>query len=244
MRHRNLAIGVIAVVAFSLAGWLIGTGPSGFSTTQTRLPVVAGEVAYAIPELRTAERVTPDAVATPPTLPSAAVAGATATADGSAGAGDDPAGEGAGAVAADEDEPALVIVEGRPSYLDPVAYTSADVAAIDIDFLASLNELRADVGVAEVERDESLDALASAWTETMSVEGELRHSEMIYDLVAETWVAAGENIAFGPGTVGIMTGFDESPEHRANMINPAYGRVGIGTVVIDGVIWTTHLFAG
>lgn len=233
MRHGNLALGVVAVVVFSVAGWVIGSGSSGLATTQTRLPVVAGEVAYAIPQLRTAERSAPAAIATPPTLPSAAVGGAAPT----------PTTTPTTTLPA-ADEVAVQPVPGRPSYLEPTPFTPADVAAIDADFLVALNELRADAGASELRRDESLDELAASWTETMTAADALQHSEMIYDLVAEDWLAAGENIAFGPAPSGIMEGFDESPEHRANMVNPDYDRLGVGTIVVDGVIWTTHLFAG
>ena len=48
--------------------------------------------------------------------------------------------------------------------------------------------------------------------------------------------AAGENIAWStnPSMAGINTMFMNSPEHRANILNGAYHRAGIG-VASDGV---------
>ena len=50
---------------------------------------------------------------------------------------------------------------------------------------------------------------------------------------AAHWVA-GENIGAGAGGLGtpaaLMTGFMNSPEHRANILDPAFREIGIGSV--------------
>lgn len=50
------------------------------------------------------------------------------------------------------------------------------------------------------------------------------------------YTSAGENIAWSsnPSMAAINTMFMNSPEHRANILNPAYHRVGVG-VAGDGV---------
>jgi len=50
------------------------------------------------------------------------------------------------------------------------------------------------------------------------------------------YTTAGENIAWStnPSMAGINTMFMTSPEHRANILNPAYHRLGIG-VASNGV---------
>lgn len=51
-----------------------------------------------------------------------------------------------------------------------------------------------------------------------------------------SYTTAGENIAWStnPSMAGINTMFMNSPEHRANILNPAYHRLGIG-VATNGV---------
>ncbi|MEX2013264.1 MAG: CvpA family protein [Candidatus Levyibacteriota bacterium] len=46
---------------------------------------------------------------------------------------------------------------------------------------------------------------------------------------------AGENLALAPNVVTAMRGLMESPGHKANILSPNFGRVGIG--VIDGGVY-------
>ena len=36
--------------------------------------------------------------------------------------------------------------------------------------------------------------------------------------------------------------FTSSPAHRANLLRPELNRVGIGQTVVNGRLWTTHIF--
>jgi uncharacterized protein YkwD len=47
-----------------------------------------------------------------------------------------------------------------------------------------------------------------------------------------TYRTAGENLALAPTLSLAHTGLMNSPGHRANILNPEFGRVGIG--IIDG----------
>lgn len=49
------------------------------------------------------------------------------------------------------------------------------------------------------------------------------------------FLAAGENLAYAPNVTLAHKGLMQSPGHRANILSPDYGRVGIG--VIDGGIY-------
>jgi uncharacterized protein YkwD len=47
--------------------------------------------------------------------------------------------------------------------------------------------------------------------------------------VGYNWFAAGENIATGFATpASVMSGWMNSPDHRANILNPTYTDIGIG----------------
>lgn len=59
------------------------------------------------------------------------------------------------------------------------------------------------------------------------------------------WTLVGENIARGhPDPAAVVQGWLESPAHRANLLTPAYTRVGIGvhTGPAEGPWWTQDLF--
>jgi uncharacterized protein YkwD len=49
------------------------------------------------------------------------------------------------------------------------------------------------------------------------------------------FLTAGENIALAQTLAVAHTGLMNSPGHRANILNPAYGRLGIG--ILDGGIY-------
>jgi uncharacterized protein YkwD len=59
-----------------------------------------------------------------------------------------------------------------------------------------------------------------------------------------TYRAAGENIAYGQRTPQeVVTGWMNSPGHRANIMNPSFGKVGIGVYKdSNGTIYWTQLF--
>jgi uncharacterized protein YkwD len=119
-----------------------------------------------------------------------------------------------------------------------------DVEGISAAFLADINAARSEVGLTALSRDADLDAMARSWAETMAADESLRHSELIHTVIAGTWTAAGENIAYGPSETSMFAGLDASAGHRANMVNDAYSHVGIGVVAVGPALWTAHLFAG
>ncbi len=112
------------------------------------------------------------------------------------------------------------------------------------EFLAAINGRRAFEDLPPLERRAELDHLARSWAATMGGDGSLRHSDLIYDVVAGSWTAAGENVGYGPSAATVFDALEASPSHLANMLDADYTAVGIGVVRVDGVVWTTHLFAG
>ena len=112
------------------------------------------------------------------------------------------------------------------------------------DFLDRLNELRAEETLAPLRRSRELDELAQSWAETMAADESLRHSELIYDVIAGEWSRSGENIGYGPSAAVIFDALESSPGHLANMVDGDYTHVGVGVVRIGEVLWTAHLFAG
>ena len=57
------------------------------------------------------------------------------------------------------------------------------------------------------------------------------------------WIELGENI--GSSTEGLrnmMKAMMDSPVHRANILNPTYTYIGVGTKRSGGTIWATITF--
>jgi uncharacterized protein YkwD len=58
-----------------------------------------------------------------------------------------------------------------------------------------------------------------------------------------TYRSAGENIAYGYRTPSdVVTGWMNSPGHRANILNGSFKQIGVGYVA-DGNYWT-QMFIG
>uniref|UniRef100_UPI0017FEC816 CAP domain-containing protein n=1 Tax=Ramlibacter sp. TaxID=1917967 RepID=UPI0017FEC816 len=93
-----------------------------------------------------------------------------------------------------------------------------------------LKPLKADPELAEVARAHSRDMFARGYFSHVSPDGgklsdRMRKGEVRYLL-------AGENLALAPTLPVAHQGLMNSPGHRANILRPQFGRVGIG--VLDG----------
>lgn len=96
-----------------------------------------------------------------------------------------------------------------------------------------LKPLRADPELTEVARKHSKDMFARGYFAHVSPEG-----KSAVDRIREAGVrflTAGENLALGQTLAICHQGLMNSPGHRANILHPSYGRLGIG--VLDGGIY-------
>ncbi|MDX6617404.1 MAG: hypothetical protein QOD60_2495 [Solirubrobacterales bacterium] len=110
--------------------------------------------------------------------------------------------------------------------------------------LCLLNEQRADAGLLPVTVDAGLTASALGHSDSMQANSYFQHDSpdgtTFADRIAQTgflrgarrWLI-GENIAWGSLTLGtpqaLMTAWMNSPEHRDNILEPAYREIGVGT---------------
>jgi uncharacterized protein YkwD len=144
--------------------------------------------------------------------------------------------------------PDHLVIEKRAAPESPAPIRSSAASGVKENdgarFLSAINALRSERGLAPLSRHVVLDEMAQMWAEVMAADESLRHSELIHEVVAGVWTRAGENVGYGPTAVAIFEGLEASPGHLDNMLNPEYERVGLGTVRVDGVLWTAHLFAG
>jgi len=95
---------------------------------------------------------------------------------------------------------------------------------------AGLNPLAPDPQLTEVARKHSADMFARGYFAHDTPEGKSPFDRMREAGVS--FLTAGENLALAPTIPVAHTGLMNSPGHRANILRPQFGRVGIG--VMDG----------
>ena len=95
---------------------------------------------------------------------------------------------------------------------------------------AGLNTVKADPELTEVARKHSIDMFQQGYFSHVSPNGMGPFDRMRSDGVQFT--NAGENIALAPTLDIAHSGLMHSPGHRANILRPEFGRLGIG--IVDG----------
>lgn len=107
---------------------------------------------------------------------------------------------------------------------------------------AFVNQERKKAGLKILKSDKKLQEAARAHAKDMFFQGYFSHynpkGESPFDRMNKfgiTYKAAGENLAYAPNIDVADTGLIKSPGHRANILSPDFGKVGIG--VIDGGVY-------
>jgi uncharacterized protein YkwD len=133
----------------------------------------------------------------------------------------------------------------------PVAM-SAEEAAV----LAATNRYREENGLGALKPDAKLVSFARQRSRDMAVRDYFAHVSPegvdVFDLMREHkygfW-AAGENLARnsypeGQAVTHAMDGWRKSAAHRANLLHPSFGRLGVGVAIAnDGKRYITQVFA-
>lgn len=100
--------------------------------------------------------------------------------------------------------------------------------------VAIMNQERANAGVGGISQNASLDAVAQI--RAQEIAQSFSHTRpngtscfTVLDEGGIAYMTAGENIAAGYGDpASVMSGWMNSPGHRANILNGSFGQVGIG----------------
>ena len=115
---------------------------------------------------------------------------------------------------------------------------------------ALANQARSSTGESLLEWDAALAEAALRHCMRMAVEGPIAHTYPGEpDLTSRAGLAGAhfsvieENIAVGSFPATVHQGWMNSPEHRANLLNPAVDRVGIAVVANQGVIFAVADYA-
>lgn len=110
---------------------------------------------------------------------------------------------------------------------------------LEMAMLALVNKERTSRGLKPLVMDPELTVVARAHSRDMFVKGYFAHVNPVgedpFDRMKKARVvfkSAGENLALAKTVEMAHTNLMNSPGHRANILQPAYGRVGIG--ILDG----------
>jgi uncharacterized protein YkwD len=111
--------------------------------------------------------------------------------------------------------------------------------------LSLLNQTRRNHGLPIFRLNLALSGTAWSHSRAMANRDDLFHTANLWIAVRafspSTW---GENVAYASWLTRIRTLWMQSSGHRANILNPAFRRIGIGVVRARGVLWVTAIFYG
>ena len=146
-----------------------------------------------------------------------------------------------------------VLLEGD----ERVEFAAATEADLEVDDDAArlvfelLNETRASDGVAPLAWSDGLAEVALAHAVEMYTHGYVSHLSPVTGRVDDRVKAAGirlstigENLALAASARAVHDGLVASPGHRANMVNPAFDRVGIAAVKGPLGVMVVEVFGG
>ena len=115
-------------------------------------------------------------------------------------------------------------------------------ADLEAQMLVLVNQERTKRGIPPVKADPQMTMVARAHSRDMFARGYFSHytpeNKDPFDRMKKAGVkflTAGENLALGRTLKICHEGLMNSPGHKANILNPAYGRLGIG--IMDGGIY-------
>jgi len=112
-------------------------------------------------------------------------------------------------------------------------------------FVSAINSARGSAGVGSLSVNGALVTMARTWSATMAAAGHIYHNPSLTTLAPSNWLNLGENVGVGPTCEALVQAFMNSPEHRANILDPAFSTVGVGVVdTADGTIYVTEDFMG
>jgi uncharacterized protein YkwD len=121
------------------------------------------------------------------------------------------------------------------------AAAQADTVSDEAALVAKINDLRAGTGLPALQVNENLVAKARAWSAEMASAGRIWHSTLS-DGITEDWKKLGENVGMGESVDRLHAEFVASPHHYENLVDPAFGHVGIGVVRNGDTIYVSEVF--
>ncbi len=122
--------------------------------------------------------------------------------------------------------------------------------AIELEVVRLVNEERKKAGLAPFTHSQELSRVARFKSQDMADKNYFSHNSPTYGdpftmmkSFGINYRTAGENIAKGyQSAQSVVNGWMNSPGHRANILNPNFGTIGVGYVVKNGTTYWTQMF--
>lgn len=96
------------------------------------------------------------------------------------------------------------------------------------DLASATNTARVFAGVAPLTVNAQLNAIAQAWANKLAAAGVLSHNPVLRTQVSD-WTVLGENVGMAGDVPTVQAAFMHSPEHKANILDPRYTQMGVGS---------------
>ena len=111
----------------------------------------------------------------------------------------------------------------------------------EVYLLNSTNDLRASNGEQKLAPFDPLTDKARSWAATLAAQNSLSHEDL--HQLGVQWTLAAENVGRAGSIEDVVRLLQQSPEHRANMLNASYALTGVGTArAKDGTVYAVQLF--
>jgi len=108
------------------------------------------------------------------------------------------------------------------------AFASSAYASPAGDLATATNTARVSAGLAPLTVDPQLSAVAQAWANNLAAAGTLSHNPALRTQVTN-WTVLGENVGMAGDVPTVQNAFMHSPEHKANILDPRYTQMGVGS---------------
>lgn len=123
-----------------------------------------------------------------------------------------------------------------------VAAPVANASAEESQFVSLTNSARSNKGLRSYTVASDLVTVARRHAQRMAASKSIYHNKNLGSEVSG-WEAVGENVGMGGSASSIHQAFMNSTAHRANILDPDFTQVGIGTAFdADGVMYVTEVF--
>jgi cysteine-rich secretory family protein len=135
---------------------------------------------------------------------------------------------------------AVALVLGGIIFTPARAFASSDESR----FTSLLNHERTSRGGHALVTKSDLVAIARRHSQDMANRGSIYHNQDLPNEVGGNWRILGENVGRGGSVDSIHKAFMNSAPHRHNILDSRFNQIGVGTVVKNGYIYVTEVFAG
>ena len=108
------------------------------------------------------------------------------------------------------------------------AFAGSALASPAGDLASATNTARVSAGLPALTENAQLDAVAQAWANKLAAAGVLSHNPAVRTQVTN-WTVLGENVGMAGDVPIVQNAFMHSPEHKANILDPRYTQMGVGS---------------